>query len=88
MAQYLLESDKTLFLFDGLDEVADEGMRSRLFEAVADLMQAYKAPRIVVTSRPYAFRRSNSLSSSRYLSTARLARLSRSNGIARFGGTS
>jgi hypothetical protein len=60
MAYHLLESDRTLFLFDGLDEVADEGMRNRLFEAVADLMQNYKAPRIIVTSRPYAFRHERS----------------------------
>jgi hypothetical protein len=57
MAQHLLDSERSLFLFDGLDEVADEGMRSRLFEAVADLMEKYGSPRIIVTSRPYAFRR-------------------------------
>ena len=50
-----LNSENTLLLFDGLDEVADEPMRNRLFEAVADLMQTYAAPRVVVSSRPYAF---------------------------------
>jgi hypothetical protein len=57
MAQHLLASDKSLFLFDGLDEVADEAMRTRLFESVSDLMEKYPAPRVIVTSRPYAFRR-------------------------------
>jgi hypothetical protein len=56
MAQHLLASDKSLFLFDGLDEVADETMRNRLFESVADLMEKYSAPRVIVTSRPYAFK--------------------------------
>lgn len=56
MAQEILESEHSLLLFDGLDEVADEAIRVRLFEAVADLIQKYKAPRVVVTSRPYAFR--------------------------------
>lgn len=56
MSQEILESERSLLLFDGLDEVADEAIRVRLFEAVADLIQRYKAPRVVVTSRPYAFR--------------------------------
>lgn len=55
IARELLDSDKTLLLFDGLDEVADEPMRNRLFDAVADLMKTYGQPRVVVTSRPYAF---------------------------------
>lgn len=57
MAQHLLASDKSLFLFDGLDEVADDAMRDRLFESVSDLMAKYAAPRVIVTSRPYAFKR-------------------------------
>ena len=57
MAQHLLTSDKSLFLFDGLDEVADDAMRNRLFESVSDLMEKYSAPRVIVTSRAYAFRR-------------------------------
>lgn len=57
MAQHLLESEQSLFLFDGLDEVGDEATRRGLFEAVADLMAKYPSPRILVTSRPYAFRR-------------------------------
>jgi hypothetical protein len=57
MAQELLESDKTILLFDGLDEVVDDTMRNRLFDAVADLLKTYRAPRVVVSSRPYAFRR-------------------------------
>lgn len=57
MAQHLLASNTCLFLFDGLDEVADESIRNRLFEAVSDLIEKYDAPRVIVTSRPYAFRR-------------------------------
>ena len=57
MAASLLESSNSLFLFDGLDEVADGKMRVRLLEAVSDLINSYKRPRVVLTSRPYAFRR-------------------------------
>ncbi len=56
IAQDLLESENAVLLFDGLDEVGDEATRKRLFEAVADLIENYKAPRVVVSSRPYAFR--------------------------------
>lgn len=57
IAQEMLESSQALFLFDGLDEVPDEAMRSRLFQAVADLVRNFQAPRVIVSSRPYAFRR-------------------------------
>ncbi len=55
VAQDLLDSSSTLLLFDGLDEVSDEAMRGRLFQSVADLLETYEAPSVVVTSRPYAF---------------------------------
>jgi hypothetical protein len=55
IAQEILESESSILLFDGLDEVADETIRNRLFQAVADLIQKYKAPRVIVCSRPYAF---------------------------------
>lgn len=60
MAQEILERETSLLLFDGLDEVADESMRTRLFEAVGDLIRTYKAPRVIVASRPYAFKRERS----------------------------
>jgi len=56
IAEELLASDNCIFLFDALDEVPDPGVRARLFDAVADLMQCYPKPRVVISSRPYAFR--------------------------------
>lgn len=56
MAEALLASDNCIFLFDALDEVPDPAVRARLFDAVADLMERYRQPRVVVSSRPYAFR--------------------------------
>jgi hypothetical protein len=55
IADELLSSEKTIFLFDGLDEVPDESMRRRLFDAVADLLKTFKEPCVIVSSRPYAF---------------------------------
>ncbi len=55
-AYELLESKNTLFLFDALDEVADVPMRNQLLQAVADLVEKYPEPRIVMSSRPYALR--------------------------------
>jgi hypothetical protein len=56
MAEELLGSSRCIFLFDALDEVSDEATRTRLFDAVADLIDRYPEPRVVVSSRPYAFR--------------------------------
>lgn len=56
IAEELLSSDKCVFLFDALDEVPDPAMRARLFDAVRDLIERYDQPRVVVSSRPYAFR--------------------------------
>jgi hypothetical protein len=55
VAHELLLSENTLLLFDALDEVPDDTMRKGLVEAVADLIREYPAPRIVMSSRPYAF---------------------------------
>ncbi|MBI1817463.1 MAG: NACHT domain-containing protein [Deltaproteobacteria bacterium] len=57
IAQSLLESDRTLLLFDGLDEVSDDTMRDTLFTAVTDLIETYKAPRVIIASRPAGIRR-------------------------------
>jgi hypothetical protein len=46
-----LEEGDAILLLDGLDEVADEGMRARIFEVFRDAAQHWKCP-IVVTSRP------------------------------------
>ncbi|MGD0579677.1 MAG: hypothetical protein ABSC08_12190, partial [Bryobacteraceae bacterium] len=48
-AQEVLDSDRTFFLFDGLDEVSDEMLRARLMEAVADLMDQNKKPRVILS---------------------------------------
>ena len=60
IAEELLSLPSCIFLFDALDEVADPSMRSKLFAAVADLIAVYQEPRVVVSSRPYAFREENS----------------------------
>lgn len=54
VAYDLLESKKTILLFDALDEVADESIRDQLLQAVAELMERYPEPRVVLSSRPYA----------------------------------
>jgi hypothetical protein len=54
VAEELLRSEATLFLFDGLDEVPDEKLRQRLFDAVADLLKNFKEPRVILSTRPYA----------------------------------
>lgn len=54
VAYDLLESNKTILLFDALDEVADESIRDQLLQAVSDLMDKYPEPRVVLSSRPYA----------------------------------
>ncbi len=55
-AAELLASEDCVFLFDALDEVPDANMRTQLFAAVADLMDHYPQARVLVSSRPYAFR--------------------------------
>lgn len=59
IAEELLTSSKCIFLFDALDEVPDQAMRSRLFDAVADLIARYPEPRVIVCSRPYALLHDN-----------------------------
>jgi hypothetical protein len=54
VAYDLLESKKTILLFDALDEVADELIRNQLLQAVLDLIEKYPEPRVVLSSRPYA----------------------------------
>lgn len=49
--QSLVEEDGAVLLFDGLDEVADEGLRARVFEVFRDACRRWKCP-VVVTSRP------------------------------------
>src|SRR6185436_7499315 len=46
-----LEGGEAILLLDGLDEVADEGLRARIFEVFRDAAGHWKCP-IVVTSRP------------------------------------
>ena len=57
VAYELLESRKTLLLFDALDEVADDSIRGQLLQAVADLIEKYPEPRVVLSSRPYALQK-------------------------------
>jgi hypothetical protein len=47
----LLEGGRGLLLLDGLDEVADEGLRGRIFEIFRDACTHWRCP-MVVTSRP------------------------------------
>jgi hypothetical protein len=46
-----LEEGEAILLLDGLDEVADEGLRTRIFEVFRDAARHWKCP-VVVTSRP------------------------------------
>ncbi|MBF0310093.1 MAG: SUMF1/EgtB/PvdO family nonheme iron enzyme [Magnetococcales bacterium] len=48
----LLERGEALLLLDGLDEVADEGLRSRFYTIVADAIRVWNKSPIVLTSRP------------------------------------
>lgn len=49
--QTLLEGEEALLLLDGLDEVADESLRARVFEVFRDACRKWKCP-VVVASRP------------------------------------
>lgn len=51
--QSLLEEGKVLLLLDGLDEVADETIRERVFAIFSDAEKHWKKSQIVVTSRPF-----------------------------------
>ncbi len=55
-AEWLLKSEETLLLFDGLDEVPDASMRETLFAAVTDLVQNFEQPRVIVATRPSGIR--------------------------------
>jgi len=55
-AEWLLKSEETLLLFDGLDEVSDASMRETLFAAVTDLVQNYEQPRVIIATRPSGIR--------------------------------
>jgi hypothetical protein len=57
-----LEKGRCLILLDGLDEVADPGVRSNLVRWIDTQMKTYGNNLFVVTSRPYGYR-SNPLSS-------------------------
>ena len=48
----LLESGDATLLLDGLDEVADDTLRDRLFDVFQDIVAKWSECRIVVTSRP------------------------------------
>jgi len=47
-----LEEGEAILLFDGLDEVADEGLRTRIFDVFRDAAKHWKKCPFVVTSRP------------------------------------
>lgn len=47
----LLESDRAILFLDGLDEVAEEGLRRRVFAVFRDACEHWRCP-MVVTSRP------------------------------------
>lgn len=51
-----LTKGRCLILLDGLDEVADAGMRKQTVEWVQHQMLAYGQNRFILTSRPYGYR--------------------------------
>ncbi len=56
-ARGLLDSERAIFLLDGLDEVTDQAIRNRLLDAVSDLITTSEKPRFVSSWRPYALQR-------------------------------
>jgi hypothetical protein len=48
----LLTDGQAVLLLDGLDEVADEGLRERVFKIFRDACTTWNASQILVTSRP------------------------------------
>jgi hypothetical protein len=59
--EHRLENGRCFILLDGLDEVADPGLRKRVGTWVEQQMRAYGANRFIITSRPFGYR-SNPLS--------------------------
>ncbi|MCG7871010.1 MAG: NACHT domain-containing protein [Candidatus Thiodiazotropha lotti] len=57
IAHELMSSQKTVFLFDGLDEVTDESTRGKLFDAVLDLVSLETNLRVISSWRPHALKR-------------------------------
>jgi formylglycine-generating enzyme required for sulfatase activity len=55
--QLLKQGQNVLLLLDGLDEVANDGERVQVREAVDDLVAGREAMRVVVTCRTVAYRR-------------------------------
>jgi len=51
----LLEEKRAALLLDGLDEVGDEGLRARLLDLVAKVVQRWSGNLIVITSRPHGY---------------------------------
>jgi len=53
-----IEQGKALLLFDGLDEVPEtDEFRSQVYEIIEDCARCFRACRILVTSRTYAYQR-------------------------------
>ena len=50
--EYLFKNGKAIFLFDGLDEVADPKLRSRVFAIFRNVLEKWKECPVIVTSRP------------------------------------
>ncbi len=53
--EVLLKQNALLFLFDGLDEVADADERRRLIDTIEEIAQRYRGNSILVTSRPVGY---------------------------------
>ncbi|MBA2393022.1 MAG: NACHT domain-containing protein [Ktedonobacteraceae bacterium] len=55
MFDVLLKQNALLFLFDGLDEIADSDERRTLIDMIEDIAQRYRGNSILVTSRPVGY---------------------------------
>jgi hypothetical protein len=55
MFNVLLKQNALLFLFDGLDEVADPDERRTLIDMIEEIAQRYRGNSILVTSRPVGY---------------------------------
>jgi hypothetical protein len=55
MFDVLLKQNALLFLFDGLDEIADSDERRTLIDMIEEIAQRYRGNSILVTSRPVGY---------------------------------
>ncbi len=71
-----IRDNEGLLILDGLDETPKEGVRGRLREVITRFTKTYPECRVLVTSRPYAYRRKRGVASRRSRLPGHFARTS------------